>query len=80
MSRNSRIRKIINKNYKAVYLNNSRDKLPLGIEVGLTPSLVFVRPDKRKVVMTINGIRAIGELVDVLNEGVRDAKAHGYLK
>jgi len=80
MSRNSKIRKIINKNYMVVYLNNSRDKLPLGIEVGLTPSLVFVRPDKRKVVMTINGIRAIGELVDVLNEGVRDAITHGYLK
>ncbi|NEW61733.1 hypothetical protein GSY74_10585 [Sulfurovum sp. bin170] len=80
MKRSSKIKRMVNANYRMTYLNNSRDKLPLGIEVGLTPALVFIRPDTKEIVMTIKGIRAIGELIDVLKEGIKDGRANGYLK
>lgn len=80
MKRNNEIKQLINQNYLMVSINSSRQQLPLGIEVRLTPSLAFVRPDTKKVVMIIPGIEAIGELIDVLKEGVVDGERNGYLK
>jgi|GEM_PF-495231 len=80
LARNSRVKKIINRNYMMVGLNNSREKLPLGIEVKLTPSLVFIRPDTKKVTMITPGIEALGELINVLKEGILDGRSGGYLE
>lgn len=80
MQKSKKIKEIINRNYKMVYLNHSREKLPLGIEIGLTPALMFIRPDTKKTIMVIKGIRAVGELIDVLEEGAMDGRVNGYLK
>jgi glyoxylase-like metal-dependent hydrolase (beta-lactamase superfamily II) len=80
IAKSQKIKRIINRNYKVVYLNNSRDSLPLGIEVDVTPSLAFIRPDTQEVVMITPGIEAIGELITVLNEAASDGKNLGYLR
>lgn len=80
MRTNNTVKKLINENYIVVNTNNSREELPLGIEVRLTPSLAFVRPDTKQVVMITPGIEALGELIDILREGVRDGRKNGYLK
>ena len=80
LKRNNKVKQIINRNYKMVQLNLSRDNIPLNIHVGATPTLAFVRPDTKKVIMLISGIDSIGELISILKEGVEDGKLHGYLK
>jgi hypothetical protein len=74
------IRKIVNKNFKMIYLNVSMGKLPLGIQVRKLPSLVLIRPDKEKVTMTITNFKSVGELLDMIKAGVKKGKAGGYLK
>ncbi len=80
LKRNNRVKQLINRNYKMVELNISRDNIPLNIRVGATPTLAFVRPDTKKVVMITSGIESIGELITILKEGIADGKSHGYLK
>ena len=80
LKHNNQVKRLINKHYVMVQMNNSRDHLPLGIHVGVTPSLAFIRPDQQKVEMIIPGIEALGELINVLKEGIKDGKAQGYLK
>ncbi|MCH9739785.1 MAG: MBL fold metallo-hydrolase [Epsilonproteobacteria bacterium] len=80
MKRNNTVKKIINQNYIMVNMNNSREELPLGIKVGVTPSLAFIRPDTKKVMMITPGIEALGELISILKEGAQDGRKHGYLK
>jgi glyoxylase-like metal-dependent hydrolase (beta-lactamase superfamily II) len=77
---NNQVKRLINKHYIMVQMNNSRDHLPLGIQVGVTPSLVFIRPDQKRVEMIIPGIETLSELINVLKEGIKDGKANGYLK
>jgi len=79
LTRDSQINKLINQNYKMVQLNNSRDHIPFNIQVSATPTLAFVRPDTKKVVMIISGIESIGELLNILKEAIRDGQTHGYL-
>jgi glyoxylase-like metal-dependent hydrolase (beta-lactamase superfamily II) len=74
------IRKIVNQNFKMIYLNVSMGKLPLGIRVKKIPSLVLIRPDSEKVVRTITNFKSVGELLNMLKAGVRDGKVGGYLK
>ena len=78
--KNNRVKRLINKNFVMVKINNSREKIPLGVEVGVTPSLVFVRADTQEVKMVIPGIEALGELIDTLKEGIEDGHRGGYLK
>ncbi|NOZ90296.1 MAG: thioredoxin fold domain-containing protein [Epsilonproteobacteria bacterium] len=80
LKQNSRVKEIINENYKMVQLNMSRDNIPLGIRVSATPTLVFVRPDIKKVVMVIPGIDSSRELISILKEGIKYGKQNGYLK
>jgi glyoxylase-like metal-dependent hydrolase (beta-lactamase superfamily II) len=74
------IRKVMNQNYKMVYLNVSMEKLPLGIKVRRIPSLILIRPDTQKVVMVISGFKTVGELLNRLKAGVKKGKRGGYLK
>jgi hypothetical protein len=39
-----------------------------------------MRPDNKKVLMKISGIRALGELLEILHEAVDDGHNGGYLK
>jgi len=80
LEKNNQIKQLINQNYKMVQLNNSKDYIPLNIRVGATPTLAFVRPDTKKVVMIISGIESIGELISILKEAIRDGHNDGYLK
>ena len=77
---NNTVKRLINRDYIMVNKNISLEKLPLGIEVRLTPSLAFIRPDTQQVVMIIPGIEALGELIDILKEGAQDGRSNGYLK
>ncbi|HHH20277.1 MAG TPA: hypothetical protein ENK86_07200 [Campylobacterales bacterium] len=77
---NSTVKRLIQQNYLMVSKNISREALPLGIEVQLTPSLAFIRPDTKQVVMITPGIEALGELIDILKEGAQDGRRNGYLK
>jgi glyoxylase-like metal-dependent hydrolase (beta-lactamase superfamily II) len=79
LRKNNEVKRLINKNFVMVTMNNSRDELPLNINIGLTPSLVFVRADTQEVKMIIPGIEALGELVDTLKEGIVDGRREGYL-
>jgi len=80
LKRNNNIKRLINQNYKMVQLNNSRDDIPFNIHINATPTLAFVRPDTKKVLMVISGIESIGELSNILKEAIRDGHAGGYLK
>lgn len=55
-------------------------KVPLGIRIASTPTIIFVRPSDKKVLMELAGIRALGELLEILNEAVDDGHNGGYLK
>ncbi|MCK5853969.1 MAG: hypothetical protein KAG56_02020 [Sulfurovaceae bacterium] len=79
MKENIEVKRLINKNFVMVGLNNSRDKLPLGIEVGVTPTLAFIRADTQEVKMLIPGIEALSELIETLKEGIADGHKGGYL-
>ena len=79
LKKNNEVKRLINKNFVMVTMNNSRDELPLNLHIGLTPSLVFVRADRQEVKMIIPGIEALGELVDTLKEGIVDGRREGYL-
>jgi len=78
--KNNEVKRLLNQNFVMVSLNNSRDELPLGIEVDVTPSLAFIRADTREVKMIIPGIEALGELIETLKEGISDGHRGGYLK
>ena len=77
--KNNEVKRLINQNFVMVKINNSRGKIPLGVHVGVTPSLVFVRADTKEVKMIIPGIEALGELLDTLKEGIADGHRGGYL-
>ena len=76
---NSEVKRLINQNFVMVAMNNSREELPLNINIGLTPSLAFIRADTQEVKMIIPGIEALGELVDIVKEGIADGRRDGYL-
>jgi len=78
--KNSKVKRLINQNFVMVKVNNSRDELPLGIEIGVTPSLVFIRADTKEVKMIIPGIDTLNELINTLKEGIEDGHKEGYLE
>ena len=52
----------------------------MDLTVRSTPTLIFIKPDNKKVLMKLAGIRALGELLEVLNEAVDDGHNGGYLR
>ena len=56
------------------------EKVPLGLIVNNTPTLIFIRPDSEKVLMEVVGIKGLSELVQLLKEAIEDGHKAGYLK
>ena len=52
----------------------------MGLIVRSTPTLIFIEPNNKKVLMKLPGIKALGELLEVLNEAVDDGHNGGYLR
>ena len=77
---NLKVQKILNKYFELVEINMDDQELPLELMVLTTPTLIFIRPEESEVLMQLVGIRALGELLIVLNEAVEDGHNGGYLK
>jgi glyoxylase-like metal-dependent hydrolase (beta-lactamase superfamily II)/thioredoxin-related protein len=79
IERNSKVKKILNKYFELVKINTDDEDIPMNLIVRSTPTLIFIRPNDKKVLMQLSGIRALGELLEVLNEAVDDGHNAGYL-
>jgi glyoxylase-like metal-dependent hydrolase (beta-lactamase superfamily II)/thiol-disulfide isomerase/thioredoxin len=80
IAKNSKVQKILNKYFELVKINTDYEDVPMSLTVRSTPTLIFIRPDNKKVLMQLAGIRALGELLDVLNEAVDDGHNDAYLR
>ncbi len=80
IAKNSKVKQILNRYFEVVKINIDSDLVPLDIVVRSTPTLIFIEPSTKKVLMKLAGIRALGELLEVLNEAVDDGYRGGYLK
>ncbi len=80
LKRNSRVKKLLNRYFEVVKINNDYEDAPLGITVRSTPTLIFIQPQNKKVLMNLRGIRALGEFLEVLKEAVNDGHNSGYLR
>jgi glyoxylase-like metal-dependent hydrolase (beta-lactamase superfamily II)/thioredoxin-related protein len=80
IKRNRQVREIINKYYEIVLINSDHEEIPFGLRVQSTPTLIFIQPKNKKVLMKLAGIRALGELLEILNEAVEDGHREGYLR
>ena len=77
---NNRVKKLLNRYFEVVSINSDSDEIPLGLLIQSTPTLIFVQPHSKKVLMNLQGIHALGELLEILNEAIDDGHAGGYLK
>ena len=77
---NMKVKKILNKYYEVVKINIDYENLPLNLKVRSTPTLIFIEPKNKKILMQLPGIRVLGELLEILNEAVVDGHNGGYLK
>ncbi|CAA6821380.1 MAG: Beta-lactamase-like [uncultured Sulfurovum sp.] len=80
ISKNIKVKKILNKYFELVEINVDHETLPMNLSVRSTPTLIFIEPSNQKVLMQLAGIRALGELLEVLNEAVVDGHNDGYLR
>ena len=80
LSTNTNLQKILNKYFEVVKIDSDYEDIPMGMTVRSTPTLIFIRPDSKQVLMKLSGIRALGELLEILNEAVDDGHNGGYLK
>lgn len=80
MKNNSRVKRIINRYFEVVEINSDHESVPLGVRITSTPMLIFIRPSDKKILMELPGIRALGELLEILNEAVDDGHRGNYLK
>lgn len=77
---NSKVKRVLNRYFELVVINIDEEVLPMGLTARSTPTLIFIRPDNQKVLMQLAGIRALGELLEILNEAVEDGHLGTYLK
>jgi len=80
ISTNLNLQKLLNKYFEVVKIDSDYEDIPMGIMVRSTPTLIFIRPDSKEVLMKLSGIRALGELLEILNEAVDDGHNGGYMK
>lgn len=80
LTNNNEVKKLLNKYFEVVKVNTDYDNVPLDIRIVSTPTIIFIRPSDKKVLMALPGIRALGELLEILNEAVDDGHNGGYLK
>ena len=78
LGKNKKVRKLIDKYFEIVKINLDKEKIPLSVMVRSTPTLLFLKPNK-ELLMQLTGIRALGEVLEVLNEAVVDGHNGGYL-
>ncbi len=77
---NNRVKKLLNRYFEVVNINSDSDEIPLGLFIQSTPTLIFIEPNSKQVLMNLQGIHALGELLEILNEAIDDGHAGGYLK
>lgn len=77
---NNRVKELLHRYYEVVSVNNDSETVPLGLLIQSTPTLIFVQPNSKKILMNLQGIHALGELLEILNEAIDDGHAGGYLK
>lgn len=77
---NDKVKRLANKYFEVVQINLDYDSVPLDIRIASTPTIIFIRPDDKKILMELPGIRALGELLEILNEAVDDGHKGGYLQ
>jgi len=80
ISSNSKVKTILNKYFMVVNLNSDYDEIPYGINIQHTPTLIFLKPNSKRPLMNLTGIKALGEFYGILKEVVADGHAGGYLK
>lgn len=80
LDENAKVQKILNKYFELVLINMDEEAIPMGLVIQSTPTLIFIRPDNEQVLMKLAGIRALGELLEILNEAVDDGHAGAYLE
>ncbi len=80
MAKNLKVKEILNQYFELVKINIDYETVPLNVMVRSTPTLIFIQPHNKKVLMKLAGIRALGELIEVLNEAVEDGHNANYLK
>ena len=78
LAKSKKVRRLIDKYFEIVKINVDKEKIPLSVMVRSTPTLLFLKPNK-KLLMQLTGIRALGEVLEVLNEAVVDGHNGGYL-
>ena len=80
ISSNNKVKKILNKYFEVVMINTDYDDLPIDVRISSTPTLLFLKPHNRELLMNLTGIRALGEFYNILKELVADGHNGGYLK
>jgi glyoxylase-like metal-dependent hydrolase (beta-lactamase superfamily II) len=80
LENNNEVKKLLHKYFEIVKINTDYESIPLNQTVRSTPTLIFVEPVSKKILMNLHGIRAVGELLDVLNEAVTDGHNGAYLR
>ena len=80
IANDNNVKEILNKYFEVVKINNDYDKVPYGIRIESTPTLIFLKANSRRPLMNLTGIEALGELLDVLKEAVAVGHRGGYLR
>jgi len=80
LDENAKVQKLLNKYFELVLINMDEEAIPMGLVIQSTPTLIFIRPDNEQVLMKLAGIRALGELLEILHEAVDDGHAGAYLQ
>ncbi len=77
---NNSVKNILSNYFEVVKINNDYDKVPYGIRIESTPTLIFFKPSSKEPLMNLTGIKALGEFLEVLKEAVEDGHNGGYLR
>ena len=80
IAKNRKVKRLLNQYFELVQVNTDYDPIPLDLTIRSTPTIVFIRPSDKKVLMSLPGIRALGEFLEILNEAIDDGHNGGYLK
>ena len=80
IAKSQKIQKLLNRYFEVVAVNTDYDDIPLDLTIHSTPTLVFIRPDNKDILMKLPGIRKSKEFFDILKEVIDDGYRGGYLK
>lgn len=80
ISRSRKVKALLSRYFEVVEINVDHQEVPMGLYIRSTPTLLFIDPKNEKVLMQLRGIRALGELIEILNEAVDDGHNGGYLR